>query len=185
MLEEQEFEHVDAEEIDKDDIKDIEDKIVFTDEKKLFQFYEKLRCHCTQSAGKKTGKIGKEVTELLLFLPDFFMLTVRLFIDKRTPRRVKVILGGVIAYLLMPWDIIPDFIPIIGYVDDLVLVVIALNSMLNEIEPEVVLDNWSGKEKPLTIIQQVIAVTEKFLSKNILVKIKKIVTTLLSENEKR
>ncbi len=180
----QDCEHIKVEEINQDTIKDIEDKIVYTDEKKLLNFYEKLRCHCIQSAGKKTGKIGKEITQLLLFLPDFAMLVIRLFIDKRTPKRVKIILGGVITYLFTPWDIIPDFIPIIGYVDDLVLVVIALNSMLNEIDPDIVMDNWSGKEKPLTLIQQIIAVTEKFLSQNILVRIKKIVTNLLAEKEK-
>jgi uncharacterized membrane protein YkvA (DUF1232 family) len=182
MIEQQDFEHVDAEEINHEDVRDIEDKIVFTDKKKMFDFYEKLRRHSTRAAGNKMGKIGKEITELLLFLPDFFFLLIRLFIDKRTPRRVKIIIGSVITYLVLPWDILPDFIPIIGFVDDFVLIVMALNSMLNEIDPEVILDNWSGKEKLLTLVQRITAITDKFLEKNLLNRIKAVFTKIMTEN---
>ncbi|MDP8232038.1 MAG: YkvA family protein [Candidatus Zophobacter franzmannii] len=185
MKNQEEFENVEVEEMNRDDVKEIEDKIVFSDEKKLFNFYEKIRCHCLRAVGKKSGKFGKQITELLLFFPDFVFLVIRLFLDKRTPRRIKIILGSVIGYLILPWDIIPDFIPVIGYIDDMVLVVIALNSLLNEIDPDIVTDNWSGKEKPLILLQQTTAVIETFLDKHLLIRLKKLFNYYAKKEENK
>jgi uncharacterized membrane protein YkvA (DUF1232 family) len=81
--------------------------------------------------------------------------------------------GGIIAYIISPIDIIPDFIPVIGYVDDLVLAVFGLNIVLNEIDKKVVLENWSGQEDLLELMQKITLTAEKFLDKNILKRIKK------------
>jgi uncharacterized membrane protein YkvA (DUF1232 family) len=89
------------------------------------------------------------------------------------PKRKKVIAGAILAYLIMPLDIIPDFIPVIGHIDDLVLVVLGLNMIFNDIDKQILLDNWSGKGDILNIIQSVTLKAEQFLDKNVLNKIKK------------
>lgn len=64
----------------------------------------------------------------------------RVLKDKRTPKTAKLLLGLAIGYLLLPFDIIPDFIPIIGHLDDLIivpaLVLIALKMIPKEVIDE-------------------------------------------------
>lgn len=141
--------------------------------KRKFRFYEKLRSTIDGYSNKKLGDKGNEVVQYLLLLPDLFMLICRLTVDKRVPVGKKVFLGAVLTYLISPIDFIPDFIPVIGYTDDLVLAVFALNNLLNDIDQNIILENWSGKDNILDVIQNVIKSSEKFLDKNILNKIKR------------
>lgn len=60
--------------------------------------------------------------------------------DPRTPWYAKLVAGGVVAYLFSPIDLIPDFIPVLGYLDDLVLVPIGIAIALRLIPPEVMAD---------------------------------------------
>ncbi|MDO9577945.1 MAG: YkvA family protein [Candidatus Cloacimonadales bacterium] len=141
-------------------------------EKKL-KFYEKLRDKISGFANEKAGeKVGK-FTEYVLALPDFFILLCRLAVDKRVKNSQKVMIGGIIVYVMSPIDLIPDFIPVIGYVDDIVLVVFGLNMLFNELDNQILLDNWSGKQDVLGLLQKVSAAAEDFLNKNVLQKIKK------------
>jgi len=79
---------------------------------------------------------------------------------------------------MMPVDLIPDFIPVIGLVDDLVLVVMALNMILNEIDPKILSDNWSGEGEVLEHLKKITAVAEQFLDKHLLQKIKNVLKRL-------
>jgi uncharacterized membrane protein YkvA (DUF1232 family) len=60
--------------------------------------------------------------------------------DPRTPLAAKILAGCVVAYALSPIDLIPDFIPVIGYVDDLILVPLGIALCLKMIPPEVIAD---------------------------------------------
>lgn len=146
-------------------------------EKKL-KFYEKLREKITGFANEKAGEKAGKFTEYVLTLPDFFILLCRLAVDKRVKNSQKVMIGGIIVYVMSPIDLIPDFIPVIGYVDDIVLVVFGLNIILNDLDNQVLLDNWSGQQDVLGLLQKVTAGAEDFLNKNILKKIKNILRKL-------
>jgi uncharacterized membrane protein YkvA (DUF1232 family) len=65
--------------------------------------------------------------------------------DKRTPWHAKVLVGLVLAYIVSPIDIIPDFIPVIGFLDEIILVPIALAIVFKLIPDEVKQDNMSNK----------------------------------------
>jgi len=150
----------------------VEQEENFTEDHKQLKFYGKLRKKIHKLAAEKGGEKAGVFTEYILALPDFFVLLCRLAIDKRVSKKQKLLVGGIIAYVISPIDIIPDFIPFIGYVDDLVLVVYGLNIVLNELDKQVLVDNWSGEEDILTLLQRVTYVAENFLDKNILRKIK-------------
>ena len=149
----------------------INDRIIDTDHAKL-QFYENLRRKAKGWTREKTGRVGGKVAEYLFLLPDFFILVCRLAVDKRVPAKQKLMVTGIIAYLIMPFDLIPDFIPIIGYVDDLVLAVLGLNLILNELDPKVLRDNWSGEGDVLGQLQKVSAAADGFLDRNLMQKIR-------------
>lgn len=149
----------------------INDRIVDMDPVKL-KFYENLRKKAKGWTRDKTGKLGGKVAEYLFLLPDFFILVCRLAVDKRVPAKQKLMVTGIIAYFIMPFDIIPDFIPVIGYVDDLVLAVLGLNLILNELDPKVLQDNWSGEGDVLRQLQQVTAAADNFLDRNLLQRIR-------------
>lgn len=158
-------------EISPEEQDNMQEKIVDMDDAKL-KFYEELRSKAKDWTHDKTGKFGGKLSDYLFLLPDFFILVSRLAMDKRVSTKQKAIVGGIIAYLIMPLDIIPDFIPIIGYVDDLVLLVLGLNIVLNDIDQKILTDNWSGEGDVLMQMQKITAVAEKFLDRNILQRIK-------------
>nr|MDK2850471.1 hypothetical protein [Candidatus Cloacimonadota bacterium] len=149
----------------------INDRVVDLDGAKL-KFYENLRKKAKGWTREKTGKVGGKIGEYLFLLPDFFILVCRLAVDKRVSAKQKLMVSGIIAYLILPLDIIPDFIPVIGYVDDLVLVVLGLNLILNEIDDKVLLDNWSGEGNVLKQMQTITNLADRFLDKNLLQKIR-------------
>ena len=136
------------------------------------QFYEKLREKITGFARTKTGEKGGKFAEYVLALPDFFILLCRLAVDKRVKTSQKVLLGGIIAYVVSPIDIIPDFIPFIGYADDLVLVVFGLNIIMNDLDNQILLDNWSGQQDVMDFMRKITISAENILNRNVLRKIK-------------
>ena len=64
------------------------------------------------------------------FVPDCLVLFRRLVGDPRVPRRKKIVLAALVPYLAMPIDLVPDFIPVAGYLDDAVLVALVLRYVL-------------------------------------------------------
>ena len=86
----------------------------------------------------------RALRELVLLLPQLAGLVARLAGDSRVPGRVKAILGVVAVYLASPIDLIPDFIPVVGYLDDVVLVAIVLDGLLNHVDREILLEHWPG-----------------------------------------
>ena len=121
-------------EIPPDEQDKVKERIVDVDGAKL-QFYEKLRAKAKAWTNAKTGKAGGKLGEYLFLLPDFFILVCRMAVDKRVPTLTKLKLGGVIAYVMMPLDIIPDFIPVLGYLDDLLILPLLIYLAFRSIPP--------------------------------------------------
>ena len=86
------------------------------------------------------------------FVPDCVVLVKRLMSDPRVPRRHKLALGLLIAYLAMPIDLVPDFIPVAGQLDDLVIVALVLRSFVRSGGETIVREHWPGPENSLAIV---------------------------------
>ena len=89
---------------------------------------------------------------LARFVPDCLVLFKRLVSDPRVSRRRKVALVLVGAYLAMPFDLVPDFIPVAGQVDDALLVAIVLRGLLRSTGPELLRAHWPGPRSSLAFM---------------------------------
>jgi uncharacterized membrane protein YkvA (DUF1232 family) len=97
------------------------------------------------------GKKGA-ARALASFVPDCAVLFTRLARDGRLPRRHKLLLGALAAYLAMPFDFVPDFIPVAGQLDDAILVGLVLRTVLRGGGPELVHEHWPGPESSLDVV---------------------------------
>lgn len=90
----------------------------------------------------KGGLLG----EAVWILPDLLRLLRRLAADRTLPRGVRVRLGLLMAYLALPIDLIPDFIPVIGYADDAIIVTAVLRSVVRRSGLQAVRRHWPGTD---------------------------------------
>jgi uncharacterized membrane protein YkvA (DUF1232 family) len=136
-------------------------------------FYQKLRERVSGWIGDK-GKDYKWM-EYVILLPDMFHLLVKLSLDRDVPAKPKVALAFGIAYLMSPVDLIPDFIPLAGYLDDIAVVAYILNNLINTVDPAVIRRHWAGEEDILEVVQHIIASTDEMIGKGLWRKIVKLV----------
>jgi uncharacterized membrane protein YkvA (DUF1232 family) len=89
------------------------------------------------------------VKELLLALPRLARMLIALAADRDVPTSAKVVLAAVAVYLASPIDLVPDFIPLLGYLDDLLLAAVVVDGVLNFIDRPLVLRYWPGSPASL------------------------------------
>ncbi|HXG66912.1 MAG TPA: YkvA family protein [Blastocatellia bacterium] len=113
----------------------------------------------------KRKEMKGRMKEYLLFLPNLVRLLVDLLRDPRVSSADKAILAGTIIYVIAPIDVIPDFVPFIGQVDDAYLTAIALLRILNRAERRVIQDHWKGKIDIKELVTNISRVARFFLPK--------------------
>ncbi|NUP02790.1 MAG: DUF1232 domain-containing protein [Nonomuraea sp.] len=89
---------------------------------------------------------GGLLKEALRLLPDVLRLVRRLAADPDLPRGVRVRLVLLLAYLALPVDLVPDFIPVLGYADDAIVVTLVLRSVVRRAGLEAVRRHWPGTD---------------------------------------
>ena len=117
----------------------------------------------TASGTARTNGKPTDLKEYLLLLPRLLKLLYRLARDPRVPARSKAtlfILGG---YLASPIDLIPDFIPGIGQLDDIAIIAFVLDQMLNRIPEDIVRDHWEGDEDILQVVKEILDISTAFI----------------------
>ena len=88
------------------------------------------------------------------FIPDCIILFQRLLGDRRVPRPRKLLLAALIAYLAMPFDLIPDFIPVAGQLDDAIIVAVVLRCVLRAGGRDLLLEHWPGPARSLNALMR-------------------------------
>jgi uncharacterized membrane protein YkvA (DUF1232 family) len=98
-------------------------------------------------AGRK-----RDARDVARFIPDCIVLVRRLIGDPRVHRRHKLLLGALVGYLALPIDLVPDFIPVAGHIDDALAVVLALRVVLRASGTELLHEHWPGPESSLAFV---------------------------------
>ena len=94
------------------------------------------------------------VRDALRLLPDVVRLLRRLAADPSLPRGVRIRLWLLLGYLALPIDLVPDFLPVIGYADDAVIVAFALRSVTRRAGGEAVTRHWPGTPDGLAAVRR-------------------------------
>lgn len=95
---------------------------------------------------------GGLLREALRLLPDVIRLVHRLAADRSLPRGVRIRLGLLLAYLASPIDLVPDFIPVLGYADDAIVVTVVLRGVVRRAGLDVVRSRWPGTDDGFAVL---------------------------------
>ena len=93
-----------------------------------------------------------EARALATFIPDCIVLVTRLAQEPRVSRRRKLLLVALVGYLALPFDLVPDFIPVAGQLDDAIIVALVLRSFVRSSGEQLIRELWPGPEQSLALI---------------------------------
>lgn len=107
------------------------------------------------STNEKTqaANIAKEA---LLLIPNFMKLMYRLVQDENVSKTDKALLLGTIVYVVSPLDFLPDFIPFLGKVDDILLIALVLKRLMDGVGHDLLLKYWDGSDDLLIILEKIV-----------------------------
>ena len=97
---------------------------------------------------------GADARALARFVPDCVVLFRRLLADERIPRRRKLALVARLGYLASPIDLVPDFIPVAGQLDDALAVVLVLRFVLRSADDDLLAEHWPGPPRALALLRR-------------------------------
>ena len=112
-------------------------------------------------------RMKDRMREIFLLIPRLLLLLTDLLRDPRVSSADKAIVAGTILYTIVPLDIIPDFVPFIGMVDDSYLIAISVLRLMNRANRSVVMELWKGEHDIKELVTNIARVTEFFLPKRV------------------
>ena len=106
-------------------------------------------------AGLALAGRGPEARALARLVPDCLVLARGLLSDREVPTRCKLALGALVLYLASPIDLVPDFLPVIGVLDDAIVVALVLRWLVREAGADRVRRHWRGSPRGLELVLRV------------------------------
>ena len=149
----------------RDDIEEEEktdDYIMSIDVQKVEDMYTSSREYVVNHIPEK----AKDYKDYIMFLPDIVALIFRLLKDNRVPMKTKAVVGASLGYVVCPFDILPDKIPFVGALDDLSVIFFALNRIINDVDINVILENWQGENEFVVILRKTVEFFSGFTGAN-------------------
>jgi uncharacterized membrane protein YkvA (DUF1232 family) len=134
----------------------------------LLSFYDRLRARVVAAIEKRGGRLGAGAVKALLLVPDIFVLLVRIALDPEVPASARALVGGALAYFVLPLDLLPEAaLGGAGYLEDLVIATLVLaRAFGGELEPWA-RKHWSGTEDLRQVIADVTATAQHLLGTNL------------------
>lgn len=107
------------------------------------------------------------VADAVFMMPNIVKLVGRLLRDPRVPRRAKITLGLAAAYVASPIDLIPEVIPVIGWADDVLILMFAIDSLIDRAGEEIVTEHWDGPGDLLSLVRDVVGLSRNLVPKRL------------------
>ena len=145
----------------------------------LLSFYDRLREKIIHVVEKRRegrgGKLTEGAVRALLLVPDVFILLARLALDKNVPASTRALIGGALAYFVLPVDLLPEAIlGGAGYLEDLVLATAVLSQAFGgDLEPSA-RKHWSGSEDLRVVIRDISETAQSLLGQNLYDRLRKL-----------
>lgn len=124
-----------------------------------------------EGAGIQSRKLFSDAASMV---PNLVKLVGRLLRDPRVPRRAKLSLALAGAYILSPIDVIPEMIPVLGMADDLIILMFAVDALIDRAGPELVEEHWDGPQDLLELVREVVGISRAVVPKRVSVVIDRI-----------
>lgn len=140
----------------------------------MLSFYDRLRLRMLRAAGHRNRRFGKPIVEAFLLVPDVFILLVRLALDPEVPRQARALIGGALAYFVLPTDLFPEaIVGAPGFLDDLVLASAVLSQALGgELEPYA-RKYWNGDQELRQTLRDITQSAQALLGRDLHVRMKR------------
>jgi uncharacterized membrane protein YkvA (DUF1232 family) len=139
----------------------------------LLSFYDRLRERIVRAVASRGGKLGETTVQAVLLVPDVFVLLLRLLLDRETPGETRSLIGGALAYFVLPIDLLPEaFVGVGGFVDDLVLAAIVLSAVLSPELEDRARRYWSGSDELRSTLGDVVRTADSLLGEDVFGRLK-------------
>lgn len=133
------------------------------EERRAQDYYRRLRARLDDWLQSREGRAYRFADHLLL-LPDFVHLVIRLALDRRVPIELRTQTAAVLAYVMLPLDLVPEgLVGPLGFGDDLLLVALMARRLLTMVPPEVVLTHWAGPSGLMDTIRMLLDAAEEMV----------------------
>jgi len=142
---------------------------------RMLAFYDRLRGRVVAAIEKRGGRLGRGAVDALLVVPDLFMLLVRLALDPQVPASTRGLIGGALAYFVLPFDLLPEaLVGGLGFMDDVVLAAAVLTQALGpDLEPRA-RRYWSGRHELREVLRDVIGAAQSLLGENLVGRLERV-----------
>ena len=112
-------------------------------------------------------QLKQRMKNLLLFLPNMVILCARLMVDSRVPRTERALFAAAVIYAIIPFDFIPDMIPFVGQIDDLLLISLTVLRLVDRTDASVVREHWRGGGDIIQLSESVATVAPLLIPRRI------------------
>lgn len=144
------------------------------DSDRLLVFYDRLRDRMGASLSRR---VGDRASEALLAAPDLFILLVRMFFDRQVPQPTRALIGGALAYFVLPVDLLPEaLLGFGGFLDDVVIAATVVSHILTEDMEEVVARHWSGSRRFQEVLADAARAADSLLSSRLQGRLARVLT---------
>lgn len=107
------------------------------------------------------------LSDAALMVPNIVKLVGRLLLDPRVPRRAKITLGMAAAYVASPVDLVPEIIPVIGWADDVLILMFAIDSLIDRAGSDIVDEHWDGPGDLLSLVREIVGLSRSVIPRRI------------------